>query len=1065
MGRKQTQKPLKAGLALALALGGFMTPAGGLIAAAEQGQHRLDELYGRLELSFEANWGQADPSARFLARGSGYSMLLTPTEVILALSRREEAGPIREARAMPGESTGERRFGLVRIRLVGSDSTAQIRGDGLLPGKVNYFSGRDPAGWHTDIPTYRSVRVEGVYAGVDLVYYGNQRELEFDFVVAPGANPDSIRLAYEGVEDLRVGPGGDLVLRTALGEVRQHSPSVYQEIDGELKRIQATHVLLGERQVGFQVQDYDRKRPLVIDPTLTYSTLLGGSDTEAAIAMTVDSSGSAYVTGVTTSTNFPVSAPYQGTAGPNGLSAFVAKLNPTGTALDYATYLHGGDGTVQSVSIAVDSAGSAYVGGYTTSHNLPTTAGAFQPTTNDGSSGDGFITKLSPRGSQLVFSTYISGSSHDHDEVDALKVDSKGAVYAVGDTLSGSSFPTTVGAFQTTSGGGLDDFVLKLEPTGASLAYSTFLGGEGKEGATDIAVDAAGNAYVAGWTESQAFPTTPGAYRTAGGQKDAFVAKLNSAGSALVYSSRFGGSGLDAPVGLAIDALGNAYVVGYTVSANFPPTTGAFQAVHKGGEDAFALKLDPSGSIPLYATLLGGSGSERAYKVAVDPAGNAYVAGQTDSPNFPVSADAIQRAYGGTTDCFVTVLNPVGTGLPFSTYLGGGELDACFGIALDKSGFAYVAGATRSANFPTTSGSFQPGLSGPSDTFMAKLDIAVQAALTLSIVSGNGQTGTIGAALPAPIIVELRDGGAPVAGATVTFSSTGANLAPGSVRTGADGRASSFATPTAAGTITINVTAPNVTPVVFTLTAQRTAPPVAVLSAASRRTGCLAPGMIASVSGQGFAIGTYAPVSASLPTKLGGVTLTVQDSPGTERPAPLFFTSAQQIYFYLPSETQGGPATIRITGSDARVQTANVVIESVCPGLFSMNADGRGVAAGNAVRVSASGVQTPLDIVRYDGAQGKWVGQPTDFGAPTDRIFLLLYGTGFRNRTSLGEVNVIIGSIQVQANYLGPQGTPAGLDQLKVELPRAMAGGGEVPISLTVDGKTANTVTVTVGGT
>jgi uncharacterized protein (TIGR03437 family) len=1053
---------LTAGLALAASMGVVPMPADGPVAATERGPAQLDALYGQLEMSFEANWGQADPAAKFLARGRGYSLLLTPTEAILALGRwTQPGGHAARAQWRKGQiADGE--HAIVRVRLAGANPEAQILGEEILPGKVNYFSGADPARWRTDIPTYRNVHVSGVYSGVDLVYYGNQRELEFDFVVAPGGSPESIRLAYEGVEDLRVEPGGDLVLRTELGELRQSSPTVYQESGGRLKRIEADHVLLGARTVGFRVHGYDRARPLVIDPKLSYSTLLGGNGVESSYGVTVDSSGSAYVTGFTFSTTFPVVSGYQRAAGPGLFDAFISKLNPTGTALTYSTYLSGSDGATAGKTIAVDSSGNAYVGGATVSTSFPTTPGALQTSTRDTCCVDAFLLKLSPNGSKLVFSTYITGSKDD--DVTALKVDAQGAVYAVGATESSTSFPTKAGSFQTTNAGGADAFALKLDPTGASLAYSTFLGGSSGDGGTGVAVDSTGNAYIAGWTESSGFPKTSGAWQAAGGERDAFVAKLNSAGAALVYSSRFGGSGDDDATSVTIDAQGSAYAVGRSASVNFPVTAGAYQSTNRGRDDAFAVKLNPAGSAPVYATLIGGAATDAPSGVAVDASGNAHMSGYTESANFPVSADAIQKTYGGETDAFVVKLNPTGAALSFSTYLGGRGFDAGYGIALDKGGFAYVVGDTESDNFATTTGAYQTAPKGPNDVFISRLEIAAQPSPGLAIISGNNQTGTVGSALPSPLVVELRNAAGPVAGATVTFSSAGATLNPVSMQTGADGRASSVATPTVSGTVTINVSTTGVAPVVFTATVQAAQPPISLTSAASFRGGAMAPGMIAVAWGQGFTTGIHSAPSLPLPTTLGGVTLTIRDSSGTERAQPLFFTSATQINFYLLSETQGGPATIRITGSDARVQTANVTIESVNPGLFSLNSDGQGVVAGNVIRVSATGEQTLLDIARYDSAQRKWVGQLIEFGAPTDRIFLVLYGTGLRNRTNLANVNVTAGGIQVQVDYLGEQGSLVGLDQLNFELPRATEGRGEVSISLTVDGKTANTVTVTVGG-
>jgi uncharacterized protein (TIGR03437 family) len=595
------------------------------------------------------------------------------------------------------------------------------------------------------------------------------------------------------------------------------------------------------------------------------------------------------------------------------------------------------------------------------------------------------------------------------------------------------------------------------------LAYSTFLGGPDNDWGSAVAVDDTGNAFIAGWTESTAFPKTTGAWLPTAGERDAFIVKVNSTGAALTYSSRFGGTNDDAAGAVAVDAQGNAYVTGRTASANFPVTAGAYQAANRGRDDVFAVKLNPSGGAPVYSTLLGGAAADWAYGLSLDSSGNAYIAGRTESTDFPVSADAIQKAYGGGGDAFVAKVNATGSALPFSSYLGGSNSDSAYGIALDRLGFAYLAGDTEVSNFPTTEGAYQTARRGTNDVFITKIDFTAQTTATLAIISGNSQTGTVGTALPAPLVVELRNAAGPISGAVVTFAATGATMNPASVQTGSNGRASSVATPTAAGAVTVNATAPGAAPVVFTATAQAAPAPVTLTSAASFRGGAMAPGMLAVIWGQGFTSGAHGASSLPLPTTLGGVTVAVRDSTGTELLQPLIFASATQINFYLLAETQGGPATVRITGADARVQTANISIESVNPGLFTLNSDGQGIVAGNGIRVDGTGAQTVFELMQYDATQRKWVGRPIDFGPPVDRIFLVLYGTGLRNRTSLANVNATVGGVQVQPEYLGSQGSLVGLDQFNFELPRSTQGRGEIPVSLTVDGKTANTVTVTVG--
>jgi len=482
---------------------------------------------------------------------------------------------------------------VLRIRFVGANPKTRVQGQEELPGKANYFIGNAPTKWRTKVPTYAKVRYDDLYPGVDLIYYGTQRQLEYDVVVRPGADPNRIIFGIQGADDLEVDAQGDLVLHTAAGQIRQHKPFVYQEVDGVRKEIPGGYVLRDTHQVGFRVTAYDPSLPLIIDPLLVYSTYLGGANNDNASAVAVDAAGNAYVTGITASaTNFPTTAgAFQTTLG-GGSDAFVTKLNPTGTALIYSTFLGGSDFDT-GVGIAVDASGNAYVTGSTASTNFPTTAGAFQTTLagpGGGSLTDAFVTKLNPTGTALVYSTYLGGRDFDNGE--EVAVDAAGNAYVTGRTSS-TDFPTTVAAFQTTSAGGGDAFVTKLNSTGSALVYSTFLGGaESSDGGFGIAVDALGNAYVTGLTNSTDFPTTAGAFQTTiGSTQSAFVTKLNPTGSALVYSSYLGGSSLDQGSGIAVDARANAYVTGVTLSTDFPTTGDAFQTTLGGSTDAFVAKL------------------------------------------------------------------------------------------------------------------------------------------------------------------------------------------------------------------------------------------------------------------------------------------------------------------------------------------------------------------------------------------------------------------------------------------------------------------------------------------
>jgi len=756
--------------------------------ARQESQTRFIEAYRKLPLSFEANHGQADPKVKFLSRGHGYSVLLTSSEAVLtlqgnhgrptdknskarmvekALAHRplsgstafglllrlgippsqhrtflpQRGGDPRLMRSETQGSPGSRATAALRLKLIAANPVPQVTGVEELPGKSNYFLGKDPRKWRTNVPTYGKVKYAGVYPGVDLVYYGNQGQLEYDFIVAPGANPRAVALSIEGAKRLNVDSQGDLVVDMSGEVVRFHKPAVYQphdsrsEIQNQKLKIDGRYVLQGQN-IGFEVAAYDTSKPLIIDPVLSYSTYLGGSGDDISGFLGLDSIatdplGNAYLIGSTTSTDFPTTAgAFQTTFGGTGDfyfsgDAFVAKLNSAGSRLLYSTYI-GGSGDEQGESLAVDAAGNAYISGETFSTDFPT-VNPIQAAYAGG--GDSFVAKLNSAGNALVYSTYLGGS--DWDPFPMIEIDGRGIAYLQGSTFS-TDFPTTPGAFQTALASPPDTYVTKVNAAGNALLYSTYLGGTGEElcGA-QIAVDRFGNVYVNGETNSTDFPTTPGAIQaalvpgTCGDAPDTFpchdgfLAKLNQDGTGLVYSTYLGGSDFELTLGTAVDPGGNAYISGVTFSTDFP-TKNPIQAAYAGGGDAFVAKVNAAGKL-VYSTYWGGADFEAGRDNAVGRAGNNYVTGITFSTDFP-TINPIQAANAGLDDTFVTVFNAAGKRIVYSTYLGGSGFDEPGGIVLDPFGNVYIGGLTASSeDFPLVN-AFQPIFGGGSlDAFVAKI--------------------------------------------------------------------------------------------------------------------------------------------------------------------------------------------------------------------------------------------------------------------------------------------------------------------------------------------------------
>lgn len=685
----------------------------------------LISQYSKLPLLFEKNMGQANSEVSYLTRGTGYQCFFTPNEVVIALLSKQSTAATS-----------------IRMQFVDHQSSPVIRGLEEQIAKSNYFIGNDPSQWHTNVPNYAKVLYENIYPGINAIFYGNPQQLEYDFNIAPGSSPDQLRLHIEGSSELSIDLLGNLhVNGSDQQEITMHKPIIYQFINNEKKFIDGSFILLANNTVGFSIHEYDLTKELVIDPVLSYSTFLGGSAFDQISDVTVDTLGNAYVTGSTASANFPTTAGVVQPAIAGGIDAFITKFNSTGTAQIYSTYL-GGTGSDGGSSIAIDSANNAYICGSTNSVNFPTTGGAFQPAL--AGSSNAFITQLNSTGTALVYSTYLGGSGNDAGN--SIALDSANNAYVTGRTTS-ADFPTTLGAFQTTTVAAQTAFVTQLNSTGTALVYSTYLGGSSFEIGSGITLDSSNNAYVTGNTASSDFPTTPGAFQTnLLGAGAAFVTKFNPTGTAQVYSTYLGGSANQRGFGIALDSSANAYVTGFTSSADFPVTPGAFQTTLNDSQSTFVTKFNPTGTAQIYSTFLGGSdpaGFSNGSSIAVDSNGNAYVTGDTGSSDFPTTPGAFQTTLPSTDAAYVTKFNSTGSALIYSTYLGGSTGDVGSSIFVDNVGNAYVGGLTDSSDFPVTSGAFQTLFGGSTDGFLTKFNLANPSLISISPHSGPVAGGTV----------------------------------------------------------------------------------------------------------------------------------------------------------------------------------------------------------------------------------------------------------------------------------------------------------------------------------
>jgi hypothetical protein len=855
------------------------------------GPHRPDKApsaiqvqaaFGRLPIAFEPNQGQSDARVRFLANGMGYALYLTNGDAVLALPG---------GRQNPAHS-------VVRMRLAGANETADIAGVERLPGRSNYFIGNDPSRWHRNIPQFARVRYRDIYPGVDLDFYGKQGRLEYDFEVYPGADLRQIELDFSGAQQLKVDPNGDLMVTLDGRELRFQAPHVYQSTSGGDDPVKGRFLLRGKDRVAFGVGDYDRSRTLIIDPVLSFSTYLGGAGNESCTAITgaagfvphcpavaVDSAQRVYVAGATTdTTTFPAPAAGAGSIPPLGGASdvFVTRLNSTGTALDFTSFI-GGSGLDYPVGIGVDSGFNVYLAGTTNSPDFPTTPTALQPTATGTHV---FVSKLDPTGSANLYSTYLAGSGTDM--ASSLAVDSQGREYVFG-TTSSSDFPVTPGALQDTAAATNQFFFSKVDPTASgsnSLPYSTFIGGSSPSGGTvsggAIAVDSAFNVYLAGGTNFTDMPVLNAFQATEQGGSDVWVAKLtapanNTQQYTPSFETYFGGSGDDIANGVATDGT-NTYVTGSTTSANItiPTGTSAFQSTIAGGADGFIAKFGvptttgtTQGAVPLsYFTYLGGTANDAGLDIVADAgtsSGNVRVTGLTGDSSSWAAPVQNKLGPGGAIDAFMariltttTTTTTTTTGNTSTvTFLGGSGTDIGTSLAEDAALNTYLVGETFSGNFPTAaapgSTPLQANLAGTSDAFVSKLGPNVAGLLSFTC---NSSVPVSGAGCPKPppsnpavnptpvgvgnsitFVYSIFNQGDPVTGAVFTDTVQGTNSTIASATSNSGGTCTvasgsalcnlgtintSSTSTTTSGSTTTSTTAPATT---VTVTVTATVPP------------------------------------------------------------------------------------------------------------------------------------------------------------------------------------------------------------------------------------------------
>jgi RHS repeat-associated protein len=690
------------------------TPSpGSALAGVQQG-------FGQASLSFVPNVGQVnDAGTQFMVQHAGFSAFLSAagatTFVVPAPNGTGQTVTTRDA---------------FRMSLVAANANPTIVTGSPLPGYNSYFLGNDPTVWQAEAPNYSSVTYQNVYPGIDLTIQADASgRYEYAFQVAAGADPSQIQIAWAGLSSTSIDPNtANLILTTPDGQVLQ-SPATAYEVQGVTKTSLGVQQVLSPStgNLSFQVSGRDPNQALIIDPTISYSTYLGGSGNDDAYAVAVSTAGAAFVTGTTASTNFPASlgSITGGTLG--STNVFITKVSPSG-AIDWSTLIGGTNATGDytgsiAKAIALDPAGNIYVVG--TAHNGYPTVNPISGQSFADVAANGFVSEVGPAGNTLLFSTPIN-LNQPGSGLNGVAVDQDSMVYVIG--TSGSGATTTTGTFQSAYGGGtLDAWVAKINPAASAFAWASFLGGSANDSGAAIALDRQGNPYVGGSTYSSNFPVTTGAYDTTwpGGTYAGYVTEIASNGTTLIYSTFLGSN--SGVAGVAVDYSGNTFVTGSTSSATFPQTSGAFSTSSSGG--AFVTKLPPGGASLSYSGVIA---SAAGAAIGVDISDSAYATGTTTG-SFPVTSDAFQSTYGGATDAFALEVNPAGTTITYGSYLGGNQLDAGTGIGVDNLGSAVIAGYTASTNFPTYNAA-QTSNGGGYDAFVSRL-LPVPAPPTITTIT------------------------------------------------------------------------------------------------------------------------------------------------------------------------------------------------------------------------------------------------------------------------------------------------------------------------------------------
>lgn len=659
----------------------------GFINTTKSNVNKLTKQNNKLLLNFEKNIGQVDNNIDFIIHSNASIMFLSATKLNFIFDQANSNNNLND------KKNNTKLDSQLTMELVNANSNAKTIALEKSVTTTNYLINNKS---QINIENFTKIKYESIYKGIDIIYYGNEKQLEYDFIVAPNANPNLIKLAFSEATNLIINQQGDLIINVNGQIIYQKKPDIYQYINGNKKSIKGNYKLSESNQISFQIGDYDSTKALVIDPVIGYSTFLGGTDNDFSNAIAVDTEGNTYLVGHTASTNFPVSNfQQQNNKGKNDL--FITKIAPDGNRVIYSTYIGGLDNDFGN-SIAVDTAGNVYVSGYTFSSDFPV-FNAVQPKNGNtiaNTGGDAFILKLNSQGNALVYSTYLGGMGDDL--ASSIAIDSQNNAYVTGFTNS-ANFPVA-NAVQSRSNGGFDAFVAKLNPMGSNLVYSTYFGGSDNDFGNAIAIDKDRNAYFVGVTDSRNFPAINPLQSTNSGDSDGFITKISATGNIVNFSTYFGGSSFDNITSIAVDNTNNIYLTGVTNSRDFT-VVNAMQSTKSTSLDAFVSKLTSTGSNLVYSTYLGGNGDDQANSLSLDADNNVYLTGITTSTNFPLK-DATQKVIGGDQDAFMTKLNALGIALDFSTYLGGIGSESGLSIVIDSKANVFMTGITNSMDFPMT---------------------------------------------------------------------------------------------------------------------------------------------------------------------------------------------------------------------------------------------------------------------------------------------------------------------------------------------------------------------------